>query len=510
MGSPILWFGNIAKNLQNGLQFGENATIYSGAVDPSAVATAGNPGDIYLSTSTSSLYIKQDSGTTTNWDRTALEPSFTEGSIPFGSITGALTEDNAQFFWDETNKRIGIGTNTPDAPLDVSATPVSSSYGNISAIITSSGTEAGISFNNTSAGGRQYNIISTGTGSGVDAGKFIVGDATSSTGRLTIDSNGDVGIGTTDPTFKLQVVGTFSASVSASTPQVLVTGSSSGTVSILPQANAGTFNFNLPITAGSSGSFLTSGGGGSSPMIWTDTVPVANGGTGITSGTSGGILGFTAADTITSSVLLDQGQVVIGGGAGATPTTLASGTQYQVLRMGALFPSWGALTLDQPVSVVGILPNANTTATDANTPSTIVSRDGSGNFSAGTITATLNGSSSGNLQKITGDIDPTSFSAANNQAVAANVTGLAFANASVRGFKAWASVYVNATSSLYEIFDLTGIQRGADWYLEASSVGDTSEFTFSITTGGQVQYTSGNYSGFVAATVKFRALALPT
>lgn len=41
--------------------------------------------------------------------------------------------------------------------------------------------------------------------------------------------------------------------------------------------------------------------------------------------------------------------------------------------------------------VTGILPNTNTTATSLNTPGTLVLRDGSGNFSAGTITASLNG-----------------------------------------------------------------------------------------------------------------------
>jgi len=67
------------------------------------------------------------------------------------------------------------------------------------------------------------------------------------------------------------------------------------------------------------------------------------------------------------------------------------------------------LKVNGNVSVVGILtatsfngsgasltniPNSATTATNANTASAIVSRDASGNFSAGTITATLNGSSS--------------------------------------------------------------------------------------------------------------------
>ncbi len=108
-----------------------------------------------------------------------------------------------------------------------------------------------------------------------------------------------------------------------------------------------------------------------------------------------------------------------------------------------------------------------------------------------------------------GDIVPTSFTAANNQSSATNVTGLTFANATVRSFRALVSIYVNATASLYESVTLQGIQRGADWQMSATSVGDSSGFVFSITTAGQVQYTNSNYTGFSAATVKFSAMTLP-
>lgn len=49
-------------------------------------------------------------------------------------------------------------------------------------------------------------------------------------------------------------------------------------------------------------------------------VPVAQGGTNLGSGTSGGVLGFTAAGVIASSAALTINLPVIGGGAGATPT----------------------------------------------------------------------------------------------------------------------------------------------------------------------------------------------
>lgn len=54
---------------------------------------------------------------------------------------------------------------------------------------------------------------------------------------------------------------------------------------------------------------------------WTGTtIAVANGGTGLTSGTSGGILAYTASGTLASSGALTANLPVIGGGAGAAPT----------------------------------------------------------------------------------------------------------------------------------------------------------------------------------------------
>ena len=105
----------------------------------------------------------------------------------------------------------------------------------------------------------------------------------------------------------------------------------------------------------------------------------------------------------------------------------------------------------------------------------------------------------------TGDIFPTSFTGANNQASPANVTGLAFNAATVRAFEAQISVAVNATASLYEEFTLSGVNIGTGFNISVRSVGN-SGVTFSITSAGQVQYMSSNYAGFVSLTIKFRAL----
>ena len=85
-------------------------------------------------------------------------------------------------------------------------------------------------------------------------------------------------------------------------------------------------------------------GTATSPIIaLTGTVGVANGGTGLTAGTSGGIPYFSSTSTIASSAALGANAVVVGGGAGVTPKTLSSvGTVGQVLRSSGAGsdPAW--------------------------------------------------------------------------------------------------------------------------------------------------------------------------
>lgn len=64
--------------------------------------------------------------------RTSASPTFanatltgkTPGSVIFASTSGILSQDNATFFWDTTNKRLGIGNATPARQLDVTGSSV--------------------------------------------------------------------------------------------------------------------------------------------------------------------------------------------------------------------------------------------------------------------------------------------------------------------------------------------------------------------------------------------------
>ena len=174
------------------------------------------------------------------------------------------------------------------------------------------------------------------------------------------------------------------------------------------------------------GNALISGGVGSAPS-WgkiglathvSGTLPIANGGTGSTSttfvdlttnvtgilpsangGTGNGFTKFsgptTAEKTFTlpnanATILTDNAVVTIAqGGTNSTATPTNGGIGYGT---GTAHAYSTAGTSGQVLTSAGAAAPTWTTATDANTASAIVKRDASGNFTAGTITATLSGS----------------------------------------------------------------------------------------------------------------------
>lgn len=51
-----------------------------------------------------------------------LLDTLTTGSILFSGASGAVSQDNANLFWDDTNNRLGLGTNVPGTVLDIAGT----------------------------------------------------------------------------------------------------------------------------------------------------------------------------------------------------------------------------------------------------------------------------------------------------------------------------------------------------------------------------------------------------
>jgi hypothetical protein len=132
-------------------------------------------------------------------------------------------------------------------------------------------------------------------------------------------------------------------------------------------------------------------------------LPVASGGTGLTAGTSGGVLAFTATGTLASSAALAASALVIGGGAGAAPSTTTTGTGVvtalgvNVGTAGAFVVNGGALgtpssgTVTNLTGTASININGTVGATTASSGAfTTVTATGSGTltnllFTGGTL-----------------------------------------------------------------------------------------------------------------------------
>ena len=74
---------------------------------------------------------------------------------------------------------------------------VSSAVQQTSLQIQGTNSDIGISIENAGSGGRNYQILSSKTGSGLGAGNFTIYDLTASTSRFQINSAGNVGMGAT-------------------------------------------------------------------------------------------------------------------------------------------------------------------------------------------------------------------------------------------------------------------------------------------------------------------------
>ncbi|MFA7315311.1 MAG: tail fiber domain-containing protein, partial [Candidatus Paceibacterota bacterium] len=124
--------------------------------------------------------------------------TFTPGSIVFADASGNYTQDNASFFWDNSNNRLGVGTASPGAHLDIRR----SGTGEIAYFLDSSlngviyGTEASLGYLTSASSG-------TALGFGINGG----------TDAIRIATTGNVGIGTVGATARLHLpAGTATAS----------------------------------------------------------------------------------------------------------------------------------------------------------------------------------------------------------------------------------------------------------------------------------------------------------
>jgi len=159
-------------------------------------------------------------------------PSGVSGAIQF-SDGSAFASDATNFFWDNTNKRLGIGTNAPTNPLTINVTQTSTNGLLINQVGGTSGTH--ISALALAVSGTVRQSISVTPTSGevryyVGSGGFFPTFYSNNAEAMRIDGSLNLGIGTTTVSARTHIKGS---------------GSTSATTSLLVQNSAGTQLFKL-------------------------------------------------------------------------------------------------------------------------------------------------------------------------------------------------------------------------------------------------------------------------
>jgi hypothetical protein len=277
--------------------------------------------------------------------------------------TGALTFNNAAFGYIEGPE--GLQDNTTLTLIDNPGGNVPSQYSGNYVLCSST---------------KLYGTVTIDAGSELDLLQTYLGSSSSVTNNGTIHSwdtnwgntvalNNGSTLRTQGDTFKtaptVNAGATFTyLNTGYNATQVAhnfsATGATSGTVSILPQAAAGTYNFNLPTTAGTSTYVLTSAGGGSSPMTWTNPTSLgANTLTGDVTGTnSGGSIATSLVATsnatlttlsalTTATSLASVGTITTGTWHGTAIDATHGGTNQTTWTTGDLLYASGSNTLSK-------------------------------------------------------------------------------------------------------------------------------------------------------------------
>jgi len=270
---------------------------------------------------------------------TGTATAFTTGSMVFAGASGIYTQNNSKLFWDNTNFRLGLNTASPNSTLTVvsnsqSTTPPSNST-------LPAGTDLYIMGANSS--NTRITQDAYGTGSyGVYTARSARGTAavpTASQAGDTLSQFTGRGYGATgfatvsNGYFSISAAENFTDTAQGAYASVFTsaTGNNSPTEAFRfgPAGQLGIGG----ATYGTSGQFFLSGGASAAPTWTTVTlatlggvVPVASGGTNLTSYTTGDILYASASTTIASLADVATGSVLVSGGVGVAPSYSSSPT----------------------------------------------------------------------------------------------------------------------------------------------------------------------------------------
>jgi len=359
--SDLTIIGDATTGISKKITLSQMASLFTGTVEEYANLAA-----FPITGAADTIYVAKDTNIIYRWDSTAyvvLSPNvinslvfsdangfdgtislvgsvatltittaLTTGSVPFIGASGALTQDNSNLFFDDTNNRLGIATASPTTPLDVFGSGI---IGRLNATST----------NNAYLGFASNGTNKWSAGNVQSDHRFRIFSEANSAELITILQTGEFGIGISNPTTKFHIDGAATALIANLDANVSVAKS----VSFRSDNSA---RINLEVSGTESGSnvgadfflrtFTDAGSLLETPftivrstgvttiksLTLTNVLSVANGGTGsatqnfvdLTSvQTAAGAKTFSAITTIsnaTASTSTSTGALIVTGGVG--------------------------------------------------------------------------------------------------------------------------------------------------------------------------------------------------
>ncbi|MEX1087252.1 MAG: hypothetical protein WEC58_01875, partial [Candidatus Paceibacterota bacterium] len=148
-------------------------------------------------------------------DVETLSTSLSEGSVVFSDGTN-LTEDNSNFFWDDSTNRLGIGTSSPKTSLHINEGPASSAPYSQIYLEAPEDQDAAVTLQSARGGTNNAWYFGAGAGNPYFNNNFrIVSLGPDSGGPIVdvvnIDTDYNFGIGTRTPSAKLDVTNSSSS-----------------------------------------------------------------------------------------------------------------------------------------------------------------------------------------------------------------------------------------------------------------------------------------------------------
>ena len=189
----------------------------------------------------------------------------TVGAVPYVSATGMLNQDPADFFWDATNNRLGIGTATPVSKLDI--TDTSNANLPIVSIRNTNGYAPQLNFDTYGYSGTpaaMFSVLNLRADYAGAAGAYLsfnvkLQPQSTAVTAMTILGGGNVGIGTTTPVYLLDVAKSGASGTARFYDQTATTGVTY--VAVQAGANQLTTDIFKVVNNGNVGLFTIGSGG---------------------------------------------------------------------------------------------------------------------------------------------------------------------------------------------------------------------------------------------------------